>query len=273
MDVLFGVCLNLVQLICTGQYMLLHSQLYAGTFVLNVDGTNVSYGEVWRNMPFVHRWGGFMLDRPDRIILREDVKTFNSSFSTSKAFSSAFIDYYGLETKLLKRLNSSRRFPLSLTPSMKIKHLRSVLLHGPPGIGMTSFVKYILPLKITGAKFYYADGVLPTSGGKSNIDLAFQTAQQYEQDEATKHFLHVLVIDGIEMITSQKIKMDESDNSYRVLFTGFQRVLQHLKGVESPGAANVIVVGLTNRRDLINEFWKFDLEVNMVWLLNFLILF
>lgn len=155
----------------------------------------------------------------------------------------------GLDSKLrdtFKQALSSRAISSSLAKKLKIRHVRGMLLYGPPGCG-----KSLIARKISGLlsdippKIINGPEVMSKYVGQSeeNIRSLFTEAQSDKSDN-----LHIIIFDEIDAICKTR---GTSSGGTGVGDNIVNQLLTMIDGVNS--IDSIFVIGMTNRKDLIDE--------------------
>ncbi|KAF6780493.1 hypothetical protein AHF37_00038 [Paragonimus kellicotti] len=122
---------------------------------------------------------------------------------------------------IFRRTFASRMFPPAIGKQLGLKHVRGMLLHGPPGTGKTLMARQI----------------------------AFWTNAEEEEKRMGPHSaLHIIVFDEIDAICKTR---GSTAGGAGVHDTVVNQLLTKMDGVEQLN--NVLVIGMTNRIDMIDE--------------------
>jgi vesicle-fusing ATPase len=152
---------------------------------------------------------------------------------------------------LFRRAFVSRLLPPSYLKKLNIKHVKGVLLHGPPGTGKTLIARKIgemlncKPPKIVNGPEVFNKFV---GGTEENIRKLFIDAETEQASKGDKSSLHLIIFDEFDSLCKQRgMARDSTGVNDNVV----NQLLSKIDGVESLN--NVLLIGLTNRKDLIDE--------------------
>ena len=138
---------------------------------------------------------------------------------------------------------------LGLTP------VRGMLLYGPPGCGKTALAREISrALRARKPKIISAPELLDKWVGSSEklIRGLFTDAEAELaacNGDATKSALHVIVIDEIDAVFRKRSSAEDSGEATRS--SAVNQILAKLDGVNAIN--NVLLIGMTNRRELLDS--------------------
>lgn len=152
---------------------------------------------------------------------------------------------------IFRRAFASRIFPQSLIDKLGIQHVRGVLLHGPPGTGKTLMARQIgKMLNAHEPKIVNGPEILNKYVGQSeaNVRDLFAEAESEYKLKGDASQLHIIIFDELDAICRQRGSRGDSTG---VGDQVVNQLLSKLDGVEQLN--NVLVVGMTNRLDLIDE--------------------
>lgn len=153
--------------------------------------------------------------------------------------------------EVFRRAFISRLMPPSYTAPLKIKHVRGMLLYGPPGTGKTLIARQIgQTLLAREPKVVNGPEVLNKFVGESeaNIRKLFADAEEEQAKKGLDSALHVIIFDEIDAICKAR---GSSAGSSGVGDNVVNQLLSKIDGVNA--LHNVLLIGMTNRRDLIDE--------------------
>lgn len=179
---------------------------------------------------------------------------------------------------ILRRVFMSRMAPTKIVKEMGVKHVKGLLLFGPPGTGKFSkckcFLFFVLffsyfylfligktaiarqlheMLDLPKDKFKIINGpeLLSSYIGETEkkVRQVFQDATHEWNEKGEKSDLHLIVFDEIDAL-AKKRGLDGGSVSGNVNSNVMATLLTIFDGFDSP--QNFIVVGTTNRRDMID---------------------
>ncbi|XP_067641395.1 vesicle-fusing ATPase 1 [Eurosta solidaginis] len=152
---------------------------------------------------------------------------------------------------IFRRAFASRVFPPELVEQLGCKHVKGILLYGPPGTGKTLMARQIgNMLNAREPKIVNGPQILDKYVGESeaNIRRLFAEAEEEEKRCGPNSGLHIIIFDEIDAIC--KARGSVAGNS-GVHDTVVNQLLAKIDGVEQLN--NILVIGMTNRRDMIDE--------------------
>lgn len=152
---------------------------------------------------------------------------------------------------IFRRAFASRVFPPDLVEQMGCKHVKGILLFGPPGCGKTLMARQIgKMLKAREPKIVNGPEILNKYVGESeaNVRKLFSDAEDEQKRLGANSGLHIIIFDEIDAICKQRGSMAGSTGVHD---TVVNQLLSKIDGVEQLN--NILVIGMTNRPDLIDE--------------------
>ncbi|KAI6651677.1 Vesicle-fusing ATPase-like [Oopsacas minuta] len=152
---------------------------------------------------------------------------------------------------IFRRAFSSRVFPQEMIEKLGLKHVKGILLHGPPGTGKTLMARQIgKMLNTTTPKLVSGPEILNKYVGESEaaVRKLFEDAEREQKAKGTKSNLHMIIFDEIDAICKQRGTVVGGTG---VNDSVVNQLLSKLDGVEQIN--NVLVIGMTNRKDMIDE--------------------
>lgn len=153
--------------------------------------------------------------------------------------------------KIFRRAFASRLLPPQFAQSIGAEHVRGILLYGPPGTGKTLIARQIGNMLLAREpKIVNGPEVLNKYVGESeaNIRNLFKEAEEEQAKAGLNSGLHMIIFDEIDAICKAR---GTSASSAGVGDNVVNQLLSKIDGVNS--LHNVLLVGMTNRRDLIDE--------------------
>ncbi|CDW51902.1 CDC48 N and AAA and CDC48 2 domain containing pro tein [Trichuris trichiura] len=152
---------------------------------------------------------------------------------------------------IFRRAFASRVFPPDFIEQLGLKHVRGILLYGPPGTGKTLMARQIgKMLNAREPKIVNGPQILDKYVGESeaNIRKLFADAEEEFKRVGINSGLHIIILDELDAICKQRGSMA---GSTAVHDTVVNQLLAKIDGVEQLN--NILVIGMTNRRDMIDE--------------------
>jgi SpoVK/Ycf46/Vps4 family AAA+-type ATPase len=159
----------------------------------------------------------------------------------------------GLDAQLdaiARRVLASRANP-EAARRLGVSHVRGILLSGPPGCGKTLLARELA--HILGARepqIVNGPEILDKFIGEAekNIRALFAPAEQEYREVGDASALHIIILDEMDAIARKRGSM--SSDSTGVRDSVVNQLLAKMDGVKE--ANNVLVVGLTNRPELLD---------------------
>ncbi|XP_075702653.1 vesicle-fusing ATPase [Rhinoderma darwinii] len=152
---------------------------------------------------------------------------------------------------IFRRAFASRVFPPEIVEQMGCKHVKGILLFGPPGCGKTLMARQIgKMLNAREPKVVNGPEILNKYVGESeaNIRKLFADAEEEQRRLGANSGLHIIIFDEIDAICKQRGSMAGSTGVHD---TVVNQLLSKIDGVEQLN--NILVIGMTNRPDLIDD--------------------
>ncbi|XP_077358191.1 vesicle-fusing ATPase-like [Festucalex cinctus] len=152
---------------------------------------------------------------------------------------------------IFRRAFASRVFPPDIVEQMGCKHVKGILLYGPPGCGKTLMARQIgKMLNAREPKIVNGPEILNKYVGESeaNVRKLFADAEDEQKRLGPNSGLHIIILDEIDAICKQRGSMAGSTGVHD---TVVNQLLSKMDGVEQLN--NILVIGMTNRPDLIDE--------------------
>ncbi|XP_065888759.1 vesicle-fusing ATPase-like [Dysidea avara] len=152
---------------------------------------------------------------------------------------------------IFRRAFASRVFPAEIVEKLGCKHVRGMLLYGPPGCGKTLLARQIgKMLNARELKVINGPEILNKFVGESeaNIRKLFTEAEEEQTKLGSASGLHIIIFDEIDAICKERGTVGGGTGVHD---TVVNQLLAKLDGVEQLN--NVLLIGMTNRRDLIDD--------------------
>lgn len=156
---------------------------------------------------------------------------------------------------IARRILLSRTLPKEVFDSYGQQHVRGVLMHGPPGCGKTLIARHLATL--VGAppecvKVVNGPEIFDKFVGEAerNVRELFKEADEAWELRGEKSPLYVIIMDELDSIAKTRTGGSSSGDGSSVRDSVVNTLLAKLDGVSQRN--NVLVVGLTNRKDMID---------------------
>ncbi|EZA59590.1 Vesicle-fusing ATPase [Ooceraea biroi] len=152
---------------------------------------------------------------------------------------------------IFRRAFASRVFPTEIVTQFGCKHVKGILLYGPPGTGKTLMARQIgSMLNAREPKIVNGPQILDKYVGESeaNIRRLFADAEDEEKKLGPNSGLHIIIFDEIDAICKSRGSVAGNTGVHD---TVVNQLLAKIDGVEQLN--NILVIGMTNRRDMIDE--------------------
>uniref|UniRef100_A0A0E0ITM5 Vesicle-fusing ATPase n=1 Tax=Oryza nivara TaxID=4536 RepID=A0A0E0ITM5_ORYNI len=154
-------------------------------------------------------------------------------------------------TDIFRRAFASRVFPPHVVNKLGIKHVKGILLYGPPGTGKTLMARQIGKL-LNGNEPKIVNGpeVLSKFVGETekNVRDLFADAENDQKTRGDQSDLHVIIFDEIDAICKSRGSTRDGTGVHDSIVN---QLLTKIDGVEALN--NVLLIGMTNRKDLLDE--------------------
>ncbi|AQK87874.1 Vesicle-fusing ATPase-like [Zea mays] len=154
-------------------------------------------------------------------------------------------------TDIFRRAFASRVFPPQVVSKLGIKHVKGILLYGPPGTGKTLMARQIGKL-LNGKDPKIVNGpeVLSKFVGETekNVRDLFADAENEQRTRGDQSDLHVIIFDEIDAICKSRGSTRDGTGVHDSIVN---QLLTKIDGVEALN--NVLLIGMTNRKDLLDE--------------------
>lgn len=152
--------------------------------------------------------------------------------------------------KMFRRAFVQRVFDAEVIKKFGIPHVKGIILYGPPGTGKTLIARKLGSLLNARApKIVNGPEILNKYVGQSeeNIRNLFKDAEEEWRIKKEESALHIIIFDEIDAICRRRGSSGNTGVGDQVV----NQLLSKMDGVEP--LENVLIVGMTNRLDLIDE--------------------
>ncbi|XP_077975296.1 vesicle-fusing ATPase-like [Styela clava] len=153
--------------------------------------------------------------------------------------------------EIFRRAFASRVLPPDIVEKMGAKHVKGILLHGPPGCGKTLMARQIgKMLSAREPQIVNGPEILNKYVGESeaNIRKLFEAAEEEQKKAGVNSGLHIIIFDEIDAICKQRGSVAGASGVHD---TVVNQLLSKIDGVDQLN--NILVIGMTNRPDLIDD--------------------
>lgn len=153
--------------------------------------------------------------------------------------------------EIFRRAFASRILPADIVEKMGAKHVKGILLHGPPGCGKTLMARQIgKMLSVREPQIVNGPEILNKYVGESeaNIRKLFEAAEEEQKKSGVNSGLHIIIFDEIDAICKQRGSVAGASGVHD---TVVNQLLSKIDGVDQ--LDNILVIGMTNRPDLIDD--------------------
>ena len=154
-------------------------------------------------------------------------------------------------SNIFRRAFTSRLYPTAYIEKYGIHHVKGILLYGPPGTGKTLIAR-TLAQALNVAEFRVVNGpeLFDKFVGETEKKIRdlFSKAEKDQKENGDESGLHVIVFDEIDSLCKARGTVTSGTG---VNDSAVNQLLTKIDGVDSLN--NIIVIGMTNRKDLIDE--------------------
>ncbi|RWS18912.1 Vesicle-fusing ATPase 1-like protein [Leptotrombidium deliense] len=150
---------------------------------------------------------------------------------------------------------SSRMYSEEDAEECGLEAIKGILLYGPPGTGKTTIASQIVNMVNASVKIVNGPEIMDKYFGESekNIRDLFKDAEQEHNEcklKGTRSGLHIIVFDEIDAICRRRGSAYGSANVYDSMVN---QLLSIFGGIKDREMKNILVIGMTNRIDMIDE--------------------
>ena len=152
---------------------------------------------------------------------------------------------------IFRRAFTTRLYPAAYLAKYGISHVKGMLLYGPPGTGKTLIARTLAnALNVKEFKVVNGPELFDKYVGETEkkIRELFTEAEKDQQENGDDAGLHVIVFDEIDSICRARGTINSGTGVHD---GAVNQLLTKIDGVESLN--NILVIGMTNRKDLIDE--------------------
>ncbi len=154
-------------------------------------------------------------------------------------------------SNIFRRAFTTRLYPAAYLEKYGIHHVKGILLYGPPGTGKTLIARTLAnALNVKEFKVVNGPELFDKYVGETEKKIRdlFANAEKDQKDNGDDAGLHVIVFDEIDSLCRARGTIS---NGTGVHDSAVNQLLTKIDGVDSLN--NIIVIGMTNRKDLIDE--------------------
>lgn len=228
---------------------LLHLNMAETVFAVRVTAIDGPYGRMGSATQFKLTVAS---QSKDSIVMSRPASTSTAGRVVAADFTNLAVGGMDAELKIIvERLLASRLLSPAAVARMGVNHVRGVLFYGPPGCGKTLIARELAKvLKAHPPKIVNGPELLSKWVGSSeeNVRALFKEAEEEQRTLGEESQLHVIILDELDALCR---KRGSSSDGTGVHDNIVNQLLSKIDGVEPLN--NVIIIGMTNRRELLDE--------------------
>ena len=154
-------------------------------------------------------------------------------------------------SNIFRRAFTTRLYPTAYLEKYGIHHVKGILLYGPPGTGKTLIARTLAKaLNVSEFKVVNGPELFDKYVGETEKKIRdlFSNAEKDQKENGDEAGLHVIVFDEIDSLCKARGTVNSGTNVHD---SAVNQLLTKIDGVDSLN--DIIVIGMTNRKDLIDE--------------------
>ena len=154
-------------------------------------------------------------------------------------------------SNIFRRAFTTRLYPAAYLEKYGIHHVKGILLYGPPGTGKTLIARTLAnALNVKEFKVINGPELFDKYVGETEKKIRdlFANAEKDQKENGDDSGLHVIVFDEIDSLCRARGTVSTGTGVHD---SAVNQLLTKIDGVDSLN--NIIVIGMTNRKDLIDE--------------------
>ena len=154
-------------------------------------------------------------------------------------------------SNIFRRAFTTRLYPTAYLEKYGIHHVKGILLYGPPGTGKTLIARTLAKaLNVSEFKVVNGPELFDKFVGETEKKIRdlFANAEKDQKENGDEAGLHVIVFDEIDSLCKARGTVNSGTNVHD---SAVNQLLTKIDGVDSLN--DIIVIGMTNRKDLIDE--------------------
>jgi len=208
----------------------------------------VKYGVLSRSVDIM------IVKPPDRKYIKLKEQQGTQNVIDIESWSGEALGIGGLDeefTEIFRQAFASRLCPNDVLKKLDLTHVRGMLLYGPPGTGKTLIARKIASiLKAREPKIVKGPEIFNKYVGEAErkVRELFEDAEQDQKENGEEADLHMVIFDEIDAICKSRGSMSGASSVHDNVVN---QLLSIIDGVDELN--NILVVGMTNRKDLIDE--------------------